>query len=131
MRPKIRTFCKIVQSGLRKSQVISPDFDLLDVQSLFICLLTAIELLTLLLQTVFSIAPFPYRKVAELREKFTYDIHPFSTFNKGNSEERISAQQGTYFLSNSLLRIASLKGILPGKSALSKNTHTNCLQVFY
>eukprot|EP00794_Sanderia_malayensis_P005946 gene5946-6636_t len=41
-----------------------------------------------LMQTVFSIAPFPYKKVAELREKYTYDIHPFSTFDRSGSEEK-------------------------------------------
>ena len=45
-------------------------------------------------QTVFTLAPFPYRKVGELREKYTYDIHPFSTFGQDNSTERISGKQG-------------------------------------
>ena len=31
----------------------------------------------------------------ELREKYTYDIHPFSTFGKENSEERVNERQGT------------------------------------
>ena len=50
-------------------------------------------------QTVFSLAPFPYRKVVELREKYTYDIHPFSTFGKDNSDERSNGRQGilTFF----------------------------------
>ena len=43
-------------------------------------------------------APFPYRKVVELREKYTYDIHPFSTFGKDNSDERSNGRQGILVL---------------------------------
>ncbi|XP_065067320.1 TBC1 domain family member 30-like isoform X2 [Rhopilema esculentum] len=45
-----------------------------------------------LMETVFTLAPFPYRKIVELREKFTYDIHPFSTFGKDNSNEKSSGK---------------------------------------
>ena len=29
-------------------------------------------------------AQFPWQQVEDLREKYTYDIHPFSTFNNDN-----------------------------------------------
>ena len=59
------------------------------------CLLSCFEAFKLFLfQTVFTLAPFPYRKVVELREKYTYDIHPFSTFGKDNTNERINERQG-------------------------------------
>lgn len=33
-----------------------------------------------LMQTVYQMAPFPWPFLIELREKYTYDIHPFTTF---------------------------------------------------
>ena len=34
-------------------------------------------------------APFPWATVTELREKYTYDIHPFATFKTEKKTEKI------------------------------------------
>lgn len=61
---------------------------------------------------MFTLAPFPYRKVGELREKYTYDIHPFSTFGRDNSTERISGKQGKGPVVASLRKCIDLKVII-------------------
>jgi len=38
-------------------------------------------------------APFPWVELDESREKYTYDIHPFSTFRSDKRKEKKKAQQ--------------------------------------
>ena len=33
-------------------------------------------------------APFPWTAISDLREKYTYDIHPFTTFRAERKNER-------------------------------------------
>uniref|UniRef100_A0A8C1YWH5 TBC1 domain family member 30 n=1 Tax=Cyprinus carpio TaxID=7962 RepID=A0A8C1YWH5_CYPCA len=40
-----------------------------------------------LMQTVYSVAPFPFPQLAELREKYTYNITPFPTPVRANSSD--------------------------------------------
>ena len=43
-----------------------------------------------LMQTVYQMAPFPWNLLKELREKYTYDIHPFTTFKTDKKEKQAS-----------------------------------------
>ena len=43
-----------------------------------------------LMQTVYQMAPFPWNLLKELREKYTYDIHPFTTFKTDKKEKQNS-----------------------------------------
>lgn len=40
-------------------------------------------------------AQFPWSAVSELREKYTYDIHPFATFRADRKGDRKSSQKKT------------------------------------
>ena len=46
-----------------------------------------------LLQTVYQMSPFPWTTISELREKYTYDIHPFSTFNGNKKSDKKHPQK--------------------------------------
>lgn len=46
--------------------------------------ITAIFCIFLLFQEVYSMAVFPFPQLAELREKYTYNITPFPTSVKSN-----------------------------------------------
>ncbi|XP_065640888.1 TBC1 domain family member 30 isoform X2 [Hydra vulgaris] len=41
-----------------------------------------------LIQSVYQMASFPWKMLVELREKYTYDIHPFTTFNTEKKAEK-------------------------------------------
>ncbi|XP_065673556.1 TBC1 domain family member 30 isoform X2 [Hydra vulgaris] len=43
-----------------------------------------------LIQSVYQMASFPWKMLVELREKYTYDIHPFTTFNTEKKAEKYS-----------------------------------------
>lgn len=42
---------------------------------------------------VYQMAPFPWPELIELREKYTYDIHPFTTFRAEKKRARLKAQK--------------------------------------
>jgi len=46
-----------------------------------------------LIETVYQISSFPWSTISDLREKYTYDIHPFSTFNADKKLEKKIIQQ--------------------------------------
>ena len=46
-----------------------------------------------LMQTVYQMAPFPWNLLKELREKYTYDIHPFTTFKTDDKKEGKQASE--------------------------------------
>ena len=44
-------------------------------------------------QTVYQLSPFPWSELTELREKYTYDIHPFTTFRTEKKRAKLKAQK--------------------------------------
>lgn len=61
-----------MKMGKLIQELISDDF--IDVQKL--------------MQAVYQMAPFPWTCLIDLREKYTYDIHPFSTFTAEKDESK-------------------------------------------
>ncbi|XP_066915732.1 TBC1 domain family member 30-like [Clytia hemisphaerica] len=46
-----------------------------------------------LMQAVYQMASFPWVELTELREKYTYDIHPFTTFREEKKREKLKLQR--------------------------------------